>query len=392
MSETIFSVTQLNHAVRDLLESEFLHIVVEGEISNFVCPASGHWYFSLKDEKSQIRCAMFRGANRHVKTQPESGALVQIRAKVSLYPARGDYQLIVEHLEEVGDGALQRAYEQLKNKLNKEGLFADAHKQTLPEKPSSIGIVTSGTGAAVHDIIKVLKRRSPSTSIIVYPCLVQGDKAAKDIVNMIQCANERQECEVLIVGRGGGSLEDLWPFNEEVVARAIFDSQIPVISAVGHEVDVSIADFVADVRAATPSAAAEIVSPDQRHLLIELAQHQRKLCRSLAQVVQSKRQHLQWLSKRLRHPRQLLQEQMQHLDYLWQQLVKGQRYHLEKKQDKLAGLSRALNTVSPLATLDRGYSILLDKHSNVIQKTKQVKSGDSISAKVSDGKIDCVVQ
>lgn len=390
MEEHIYSVSQLNNAARQLLETKFMHILVEGEISNFVCPASGHWYFSLKDDKAQVRCAMFRGANRHLKFQPEDGVQVQVRAKVSLYAPRGDYQLIVEHLEALGDGALQREFEKLKMKLDKEGLFTLESKQPLPEHPRCIGVVTSSTGAAIRDVIKVLHRRCPAIPIIVYPSLVQGTQASNSIVKMIETANQRQECDVLIVGRGGGSLEDLWPFNEENVARAIYASDIPIVSAVGHEVDVTIADFVADVRAATPSAAAEIVSPDLNKIKAELNHLNQRLRREMLQLLSQLQQQLVWLKKRLRHPGQLLQEQAQHLDYVWQRLTKAMTRLVKDKHSQLANVSRALNTISPLATLDRGYSIL-QKDGKVVRSTKAVKKGDQITAKVSDGDIACTV-
>ncbi len=387
---TIYSVSQLNNSVRHLLESEFTNLTVEGEISNFVCPASGHWYFSLKDDKAQIRCAQFRGANQRTSFKPKDGAQIQVRAKVSLYAPRGDYQLIVEQMEPLGDGALKLAFEKLKQSLNNEGLFAEQHKKTLPNIPQRIGVITSSTGAAIRDIMKVLHRRCPLIPIIIYPSLVQGTSAADSIANMISLANVRNECDVLIVGRGGGSLEDLWPFNEEIVARAIFASDIPIISAVGHEVDVSISDFVADVRAATPSAAAELVSPDQQQWQQRITHLNQRLRKNLLQILQHKQQNLNWLRKRLRHPGDKLQEQAQQLDYLWQSLVKAKQGLLKNKQQQLSNVSRALHTISPLATLDRGYSILL-KEDVVVRSIKQAKSGEQLKIRVSDGSIDCKV-
>ena len=389
-TKTTYSVSELNYAVRDLLETQFEHIIVEGEISNFVCPASGHWYFSLKDDQAQIRCAMFRGANQRVNFKPEEGMQVQVKTKVSLYAPRGDYQLIITAMEEIGDGALRRAFEKLKQILAKEGLFAEHHKQTLPEFPQAIGVVTSSTGAAIRDIVKVLGRRCPLIPIIIYPTLVQGEQAAENIAAMIELANKRKECEVLIVGRGGGSLEDLWPFNEGIVARAIFASKLPIISAVGHEIDVTIADFVADQRAATPSAAAELVSPNLQEWIGLLLGLNQRLRRELLQTLQQKQQTLTWLGKRLRHPKQKLQEQAQQLDYLWQTLLKAQQYLLNTKQQHLINLSRALNTISPLATLDRGYSIL-QKEKTIVTNVKQIKIDDTLVARVSNGNIDCKV-
>lgn len=389
-TENIYSVSQLNYAVRNLLEQNFDYITVEGEISNFVCPASGHWYFSLKDDKAQIRCAMFRGANQHLHFRPEEGMQVQVKTKVSLYAPRGDYQLIITAMQELGDGALQRAFEKLKQTLAKEGLFTDQHKKTLPTFPRAIGIVTSSSGAAVHDIMKILRRRCPLIPIIIYPTLVQGEAAAANIADMIKLANIRKECDVLIVGRGGGSLEDLWAFNEEIVARAIFTSKLPIISGIGHEVDITIADFVADYRAPTPSAAAELVSPNLPEWYGFLLNFNQRLRRALNQTLQQKQQTLIWLNKRLRHPRQKLQEQAQRLDYLWQMLIKTQQHLLNVKQQQLLNFSRALNSMSPLATLDRGYSIL-QKEDIVITNIKQVKQNDKLTAQLSNGYIDCKV-
>ena len=376
--------------MRDLLEGEFTHILVSGEISNFVCPASGHWYFSLKDNKAQIRCAMFRGANHKVSFSPEEGMQVEMRAKVSLYAPRGDYQLIVDSMQAVGDGALRHAFEQLKQSLAKQGLFAEKYKQALPEFPNTIGVITSSTGAAIRDIIKVLRRRCPLIPIIIYPTLVQGKQAATNIAAMIELANIRRECDVLIIGRGGGSLEDLWAFNEESVARAIHASKLPIVSAVGHEIDITIADLVADQRAATPSAAAELISPNISEYLTILSNLDQRLRRELLQTLQQKQQALLWLRKRLRHPGQKLQEQAQQLDYLWQTLVKLQRYYLNTRQQKLFNLRRSLNAISPLATLDRGYAIL-KKGETVITQTQQVNKHDSLEARVHDGTIHCIV-
>jgi exodeoxyribonuclease VII large subunit len=257
MNQPILTVSQLNSLVRDVLADTFQTILLTGEISNYVCAASGHWYFSLKDDKAQVRCAMFQGSNRRATFKPSDGMQVQVQAIVSLYTPRGEFQLVIETIEETGDGALQRAFNLLKQKLAKEGLFADEHKQPLPETPRCIGVVTSPTGAAIHDILKVLRRRCPMIPVILYPTLVQGKGSAEKIAKAIDIANERNECDVLIVGRGGGSLEDLWSFNEEIVARAIFNSEIPIVSSVGHEIDFTIADHVDDVRAPKPSAAAE---------------------------------------------------------------------------------------------------------------------------------------
>lgn len=270
----VYTVSRLNQEVRLLLENVYPLIWVEGEISNLSRPSSGHYYFSLKDQEAQVRCAMFRNTAIRLRFQPKDGMQVLVRARVGLYPARGEFQLIIEHMEDAGDGRLRRAFEELKHKLQREGLFDAARKRPLPVPPRRLGIVTSPTGAAIHDVLTVLRRRFPLLPVLIYPVQVQGEGAAEQIAAAIRLANERKEVDLLLVTRGGGSLEDLWAFNEEVVARAIYASEIPVVSAVGHEVDVTIADLVADQRAPTPSAAAEMISPDAGAWLMQLSRHQ----------------------------------------------------------------------------------------------------------------------
>lgn len=387
------TVSQLNLQVKTLLDASLPSQWIEGEISNFACPASGHWYFSLKDEKAQIRCAMFCGNNSRVNFKPESGQQILVRGKVSLYAPRGDYQLVVDHMEEAGVGALQRAFDQLKNKLLKEGLFSDQHKQALPDIPRCVGVVTSDTGAAIRDILSVLERRFPLMTIIVYPTLVQGDKAAKQIANMISTANKRQECDVLIVSRGGGSLEDLWPFNEEIVARAMFDSNIPIISGVGHEVDFTIADFVADYRAPTPSAAAETVSPDQEELLQTLDDYEASFVDGIHNQIDRLQQQLDWLFKRLKqqHPARQLADQHVLLDRLKHGLQTAHLRLVENRRAQFSELARALNAVSPLATLDRGYAIA-SKGRAILCSSDDVKPDDEIQLRLSKGNITCIVK
>ncbi|HKL78459.1 MAG TPA: exodeoxyribonuclease VII large subunit, partial [Gammaproteobacteria bacterium] len=273
----VYTVSRLNHEARGLLESGFPLLWIEGELSNLSRPSSGHMYFTLKDEQAQVRCAMFRGRNRLLRFKPADGTKVLIRAQVSLYVARGEFQLIVEHMEEAGEGALQRAFEELKRKLAAEGLFADELKRPLPTFPRQVGVITSATGAAVRDVLTTLRRRFPALPVVVYPVPVQGQAAAPAIAEALATANRRAECDVLILTRGGGSLEDLWSFNEPEVARAIRTSDLPVVVGVGHEVDVTIADFAADVRAPTPSAAAELVVPDAREWLATLDRLRRRL-------------------------------------------------------------------------------------------------------------------
>ena len=271
-TSNIFTVTQLNYSVRHLLEIELGQVWLTGEISNFSQPVSGHWYLTLKDENAQVRCAMFKMKNLRVNFRPQNGMQVLVRANVSLYEPRGDYQLIIESMQMAGDGLLQQQFEELKMKLAAQGLFAQEHKKPIPKFVKRVGIITSPSGAALQDILHILNRRDPSLQIVIYPTLVQGKEATQDIIDTIKLANQRKECDALIVGRGGGSLEDLWCFNEEAVAYAIYQSELPIISAVGHETDVTIADFVADLRAPTPSAAAELVSRDQQEM-VRLLQH-----------------------------------------------------------------------------------------------------------------------
>lgn len=316
MNEPIYSVSQLNQQARQLLENRFSQIWLSGEISNFTQPVSGHWYLTLKDENAQVRCAMFRTRNLRVAFRPQNGMQVLVRANVSLYEPRGDYQLIIDAMHPSGEGMLQQQFEALKMALAAEGLFAQNLKKNLPHFAKKVGIITSPTGAALQDLLQILARRDPSLNIVIYPTAVQGREAAAEIVQMIELANQRQEVDVLIVGRGGGSLEDLWCFNEESVARAIFASQLPIISAVGHETDVTIADFVADVRAPTPSAAAELVSRDQNELHQQLIYRQQRLEMAFDRIFSSKTQHLCQLSLRLQnqHPKKqfaLQQSQLQ---------------------------------------------------------------------------------
>jgi exodeoxyribonuclease VII large subunit len=433
----IHSVSDLNQLARSLLEDALPPLWIEGEISNFACPSSGHWYFTLKDANAQIRCAMFQGRNRVLTFQPKNGAQVLVRGKVSLYEARGEYQLIADVMEEAGDGALRRAFELLKTKLAAEGLFDPAHKKLIPSLPKTIGVVTSPTGAAIRDVLSVLKRRFPNIAIIIYPTAVQGTAAAAQIVNAIQTANQRQECDVLIITRGGGSLEDLWPFNEEIVARAIYASVLPTISAVGHEIDFTIADFVADQRVPTPSAAAELTSPDQQEYWKRINKIYSALTRQIELIINRQQHSLLSLTKRLRHPGQRLQDQAQRLDEFEQRLrnalinclhrkqaatneliAKIQRYNpqfkiqllqeqqnnlqqrlmqaaqkiLQAKQNQLANVSRALDAISPLATLARGYAIVTDAASGkILLDANQVTIGSAVKTRLAQGQLICTV-
>ena len=428
----ILSVSQLNRSVRHLLETQLPMLWVEGEISNFARPASGHWYLTLKDDQAQVRCAMFRNTNQRVGFQPANGTQVLVRCRAGLYEGRGEYQLVIEHMEEAGFGALQRQFEMLKQQLSTEGLFDTQHKQPMPESVRHIGVITSATGAAVKDILSVLNRRFPSIRVSIFPTAVQGAQAAGQIIEAINNANRQGQCDALIVGRGGGSLEDLWPFNEETVARAIFASEIPIVSAVGHEVDFTIADFVADLRAPTPSAAAELLSPDGEDMLNQFEGFEILLGEAMTRKIRQFEQRTDYLQKRLQHPGRKLQEQAQHLDHLdirlrramagtmqqqavrmktlgdklvrqnprdaivqRQQLVANAVKHmmravsqqLESKQNKTAQAMHLLDTVSPLKTLGRGYSIIRDNNDAVIRSVAAVKAGDELRGQLVDGEV-----
>lgn len=437
--EEIYTVSRLNNEVRFILEDTFPFIWVEGEVSNFAAPNSGHWYFSLKDASAQVRCAMFRAHQRKLGFVPKDGMHVLIKARVSLYENRGEFQLIAEEMEERGEGKLRRAFEMLKKKLEAAGLFDPAHKKALPLFPKQIGAITSATGAAIRDILTVLKRRYPSVPVIIYPTLVQGETAAPTIVKALQTANIRKECDVLILARGGGSLEDLWPFNEEIVAHAIYQSQIPIISGIGHEVDFTIADFVADKRAPTPSAAAEMITPDQADLLSLFTRHYQHLFRQMRNKLSALKQHLVWIQKHLsqQHPKRKLNEKIQHLDYSELTLVQLQTRLINKLQTKLAELdtklhrqtpisrvhqlqhkislyqqqlsnlitlkfnecniklanaSATLDALSPLSTLKRGYAIIATKDKSILRDVQKVKKGDSVEVRLLNGSIECTVE
>jgi len=367
-------------------------IWVEGEISNVSQPSSGHCYFTLKDENAQIRCAMFRSKNRRVNFKLENGTHVLIRASLSLYVVRGDYQLIVDYMEETGDGLLRRRFEELKKKLDEEGLFAAETKRAIPEFPKAIGIVTSASGAALRDILTVLNRRFANIPVVIYPTSVQGAKAANDIVAALKIANQRNECDVLIIARGGGSLEDLWPFNEEKVARAVYASSIPTVSGVGHEIDFTIVDFVADVRAPTPSAAAEICTADKQDLTIQLYQQRNVLMRLIKNILENYHHQLHQFQLALIHPAQQLQQAAQQLDYLEQRLKSFMKHQLHNSSQELKYLVAKLNTVSPLATLERGYAIITKHDSkNVVSNAKGLRVGDKVDAKLAKNSLICII-
>ncbi|WP_322864344.1 exodeoxyribonuclease VII large subunit [Aeromonas allosaccharophila] len=437
--QQVFTVTRLNSAVRMILEQDLGLVWLTGELSNLAMPSSGHWYFSLKDLGAQVRCAMFKGNNRRVTFRPQDGMQVLVQARVSLYEPRGDYQLIIESMQPAGDGVLALRFEELKRRLGAEGLFDESRKRPLPREPRAVGLITSATGAALHDMLTVLKRRAPDLPVFIYPTQVQGSAAISQIVATIANANRRAEVDVLIVGRGGGSLEDLWCFNEEAVARAIAHSAIPVISAVGHEVDVTISDFAADLRAPTPSAAAELVAPDNQARIQRLAHLKQRLLQAMNRQQTAARHDFILLQKRLDHqdPKRRLEQQSQRLDELsarLQQLLRqrlhqgerrltnlelrlqgksperllaaGKRRHqlaeerlhalIAKRQDlashRLAMLTARLDGVSPLATLGRGYSITRTARGEIISRAEQVSSGDQLITTLAQGSLQVRVE
>ena len=395
LERNVYSVSRLNREAKALLEDRFPLLWVEGELSNLARPASGHLYFSLKDAHAQVRCAWFRGNQRALSALPKDGMQVLVRARVSLYEGRGDYQLIVESLEEAGEGALRRAFELLKNRLAVEGLFDNAHKKPLPRLPKRIGIITSPSGAVLHDILTTLKRRFPAIPVLLHPVPVQGDGAAEKIAAMLRLAGKRRDCDVLILARGGGSLEDLWPFNEEIVARAIHACPIPVVCGVGHETDFTIADFVADARAATPTAAAEMLSPNQSDWLATLGDMERRLRRQLRDRLLSASQQLDTLNARLlRHnPQAFLREQGLRNRHLRAQLANAMQRLLERGQERLARATQALDTLSPLATLARGYAILEQLPTGaVVRAASALRPGDAVRARLALGVLDCRVE
>jgi exodeoxyribonuclease VII large subunit len=435
----IYSVSRLNREVRVLLERGFGSLWLEAEISNFARPSSGHWYFSLKDATAQVRCAMFRQRNMLCTFTARDGQKVLVRARIGLYEPRGEYQLIVDHMEDAGLGALKRQFEELSAKLAAEGLFAADRKRPLPGLPRRIGIITSPTGAAVRDILHVLARRFPATPVLIYPVPVQGAAAAAEIVAALELAGRRAECDVLILARGGGSLEDLWAFNDERLGRAIVASPIPVITGIGHEIDFTIADFAADVRAPTPSAAAELAVPDggewliafvqfgarlQRGVRRRLQEHHARLrwltgraalvspaarlivqaqrldeleqsmVRALRRRLQEHRERLRWLTGRaaLVSPTARLTQQLLRLENLNQRLCRAGRQAINSRREKLQPLIRTLNAVSPLATLERGYAIVSIEGGQILRNAVDAKAGTIIEARLAQGSVRAKVE
>lgn len=434
LKSDVYSVSKLNSQVRQLLEGNLSKIWLTGEISNFATPTSGHWYLTLKDNRSQIRCAMFKGRNQTVTFRPTNGQQVLVKGNISVYEPRGDYQLLIDNMQPAGDGLLAQEYEALKMTLAAQGLFAANTKKSIPDNIARIGIITSPTGAAIKDILHVLNRRDPSLEIIIYPSQVQGKAASINIINAIAIANHRHEVDVLLITRGGGSLEDLWCFNDEALAYAIYQSNIPTISAVGHEIDTTISDYVADLRAPTPSAAAEILSKDkvnkaqklqtiERQLSIAWQQYHLQTQRKLTLLTHRLQQQdpirrLEQLSQRFDELQFKLHSAMAHkinkltlqqkaldarlqqqspvhalaisqsrLDYGSENLKQAMMQLLHQAKQQLEHNVQLLNSVSPLATLARGYSITTNMQNKVIDNNHDVAVGETITTQLHKGKI-----
>jgi len=437
-NRTILTVAELNAEVNQLLSRGFPLLWVEAEISNLACPASGHLYFTLKDSKSQIRSAMFRNRNMKLRIKPENGMKVLVRGRVGLYEPRGEYQFIAEHMEDAGEGQLQREFEALKKKLLDAGLFDEAHKKDFPEYPKRIAVITSPTGAAIRDILNVLQRRSPQTPILIYPVSVQGEGAKNQIEAAIRRADSDKKCDVIILARGGGSIEDLWSFNEENVAKAIYHAQTPIICGVGHETDFTIADFVADLRAPTPSAAAELITADARQLLTNVIQNKVWLQQHIIKTIQANQQRLDWLNSRLElqkpshkvqqqsqrldevssrliqqmqvlinnkslqasnlktrllanQPSRKIKESQQKLSHIQSRLTQSMQLKLQKDQASFSLKMAKLDSISPLKTLDRGYSIIKDSETSaLITSIKQVSKNQKLTLRLKDGDINAI--
>ena len=390
-AQKILSVTELNRLAREVLERTFPLFWVSGEVSNFTRAASGHWYFSLKDAGAQVKCVMFKGRNTYVDFTPREGDKIEARCTVTLYEARGDFQLTVEFVQKAGLGALFEAFEQLKIKLEHEGLFDPAFKKTIPSYPKTIGIVTSPDAAALRDVLTTLKRRNPAIAVIIYPTPVQGKGAAALIAKAIHTANQRAECDTLIVCRGGGSMEDLWQFNEEIVARAIDDSAIPTISGVGHETDFTICDFVADLRAATPTAAAELACTDvslQKNVITQMMQ---RLTRRMNASVQSQAQKLDYLARRLISPVAQLQQKRDYLQALARRMDIGLQGSLNMQTQQILRLQSSLNQLNPNNVLARGFAIVQGQTGDIISDSAQLNTAQTVYVTLQSGSFDATV-
>lgn len=413
----VLSVSQLNKEARKLLEDRFTRINVEGEVGSINIPPSGHWYFTLKDELAQIDCVLFAGNNRDVSFLPKIGDKIQVTGRISLYEPRGNYQLIGATIKHAGAGDLQKIFAALKEKLEDEGLFSDEHKKKVPEDPRIIAMITSPKGAALHDVLTVLKRRAPTIKVYLLPTSVQGPRSSKEIIKALKQADKLKGAlkpDVVLVTRGGGSPEDMWTFNEEAVVRAMHACSLPIVSAVGHEIDFTLADFVADKRAATPSVAAELLSPDNHKRLELFEKHAQQLVQSMERRLKTCSTTIQHLTQRLRHPADYIQRQAQRVDmannriaratenilqlhkgkpqHYMQNLQKSWHHIIQRHNNQLNQAIERLRLVNPLNILQRGYSVLRDSENNILRKATQVKTGAIIQAQLYEGNLTCQVQ
>ena len=384
----VFSVKEINRLVRELLEQSFPSFWISGEISNFISASSGHWYFSLKDDEAQVRCTMFKNKNMAADWVPKNGEKIEAKCFIGLYEARGEYQLNIELIRHAGAGLLSEAFNQLKEKLLKEGLFEPSRKRPIPQFPKSIGVITSPTGAAIEDILITLKRRSPHIPVFIYPTLVQGKEAPSAIVKALEIANTRMECDVLILARGGGSIEDLWAFNEEIVARAIVASKIPTITGVGHETDTTIADFVSDLRAPTPTGAAEIVTGHTVELIKTIQVYKNQLNKMMANVIRELMQKIDYLEKRLISPKQQLQRQKEQIHQYLLRINQSMKNAMMQYRLNIDKLKLNLDHLSPHAVLSRGYSIVTNVEGQIVNNVAQLKLNDKIHIQLNHGQAD----
>ena len=390
MSDKIYTISELTKEIKALLEGSFLKVWVEGEISNYVHHSSGHRYFTLKDQDSQLRCVMWKWNGKRLLFDPQDGLKINASGQITVYEKSGQYQLVVSSMQPAGIGELELAFQQLKKKLTEEGLFDSDHKKTIPNFPARIGVITSPTGAAIRDILNITKRRAPWVEIVLWPVLVQGDGAAEQIAHAIKGFNKNKLVDLLIIGRGGGSLEDLWAFNEEVVARAVFASKIPIISAVGHEIDFSISDFVADLRAPTPSAAAEIAVPDGEELLSRVQGNYESISYSMTQLIENLKNRVTDIGSRygLRKPMEIITQRVQRCDELTNLLNLHTTHKIKSVKNETETAARKLEMVSPLGILNRGYSYIRDNDGNTVKSFKQVAIDDKINIILNDGGLE----
>ncbi len=395
MAQQIFTITQINEYIRSMMDSDRLlnSVAVKGEISNYKLYPSGHHYFTLKDENGALKCVMFKGNALRLRFRPENGMKVIAMGKISVFPRDGAYQLYCTAMAMDGIGDLYAAFEQLKAKLAAQGLFDPAHKKPLPKYPGTIGIVTSSAGAAVHDMLRILRKRYPLTKVLLLPVRVQGVEAPGEIASAIAYANHFKLCDLLIVGRGGGSIEDLWAFNDEVVARAIYASQIPIISAVGHEPDVTIADYVADLRAATPSNGAELAVPDRDALRQTLDSMENAMVTAMSRQIKAARQHLNVLSASpaLQSPEGYIQQRRKTLELLSNRLTSVQNQQLARKQQRYIALTSKLDAMSPLKVLTRGYAMAQKTDGTVVRSINDVNIADFLTVSLTDGQVQAIV-